>query len=433
MCSFVVSSHAATVEPYNIIPVSSAWSGVSFKRSSSGNTFVNPITPSDNGNSIVYYSDAGNYELLMLGGFIGGLNSIDYGLNLRYEQRISNNRGGTDIYYMICSYDYFNSFYAELSSHINVSLKEYLDTLYSIQTDLRGTNLWCYVSRYENVSASQSTLLSCTFTIPPNYTSDRIAVCVFSSIDSVHTSSQCLLQLFPIYVYPVGDSIRLLEEYKIDQQFRSDLIGSDEAGEESGLKGIFKKISQLPGQIGTFITGIGDRISGFFTDLKNKLSSLFTQLVENIKGLFIPPDGFFDDYKDQFDELLTDHLGALYQVDGIIVDLISHIVEFDPPSFSDEDPDFDIAIPVKKVYINADSDNWGVSASDPDDDDASEITLIPANATDGMYHVDLSFLEESPYSTIYGIYKAVVTCIIIFLMFAFARHEYDKFIGGNTG
>ena len=337
-------------------------------------------------------------------------------------------------YMIVCSDDFASSIVDFLTtSQSTISVQDYFDLLLDPST--RDSGVFFSGVKYQTTSSTPTSPV-CNYTVPSGY-NGKVNIFFISVLPGARSGNTYLQRIGDIYLDPIGSSIPLFEE----QQYRDDVIGSDKEGNESGLAGIFKKITQLPGQISGFLSGLGDRLLGSDEEgresglkgILKKIKDLPETISNKIKGLFIPEDGFFEHYKEQFDLLFTDHLGALYQVDGIIVDIISHLVNFNPPSFSDNNPVHDIAIPVKKVYINADSDSWAVSGSDPGDGESSEFTLIPSNSSDGMYHFDLSFLAESPYSTIYGIYKAVVSCVILFLMFLFARHQYDRFIGGNTG
>lgn len=86
------------------------------------------------------------------------------------------------------------------------------------------------------------------------------------------------------------------------------LIQSEEAGL---LEGILGKLQSLWNSI---------------TDLPNKLWSL----IENgLKNLFVPSEEYIVSYKDKWDELLSDRLGAVYQVVNVLTESWDGVMEAD--------------------------------------------------------------------------------------------------------
>lgn len=137
---------------------------------------------------------------------------------------------------------------------------------------------------------------------------------------------------------------------------------------------------------------LGDRIKGFFEDL-----------TESIKGFFIPSDGFFETVKDNFDSLLSEHLGILYQAPAMITDIIQLFVDWQPSDTPYIDfPAFDFDIAGTHIHL------WD------------------------KVHYTFDFLQNSPFSTIYAFYKTLVFCIISLAMVNLAIKKYHNIIGGGS-
>lgn len=137
---------------------------------------------------------------------------------------------------------------------------------------------------------------------------------------------------------------------------------------------------------------LGDRISGFFDNL-----------VESIKGFFIPKEGFFETAKEQFDQLLSDHLGFLYEAPSMVVDIFEVIGDWDPP----EQPS--ITLPAFNFNI---ADH-------------------PVHLWDEQVYT-FDFLGEQPWSTLYAIYKTFVFVLLSVAMINLAIKKYHDIVGGGS-
>ena len=137
---------------------------------------------------------------------------------------------------------------------------------------------------------------------------------------------------------------------------------------------------------------LGDRIKGFFDNL-----------VESIKGFFIPKEGFFDDVKERFDKLLSEHLGFLYQAPSMVVKILQLFVDWQPsetPYLDFPAVDFDVA----GTHVHL----WD------------------------KVHYTFDFLENAPFSTLYAFYKTLVFCIISLAMVNLAIKKYHNIVGGGS-
>lgn len=82
------------------------------------------------------------------------------------------------------------------------------------------------------------------------------------------------------------------------------------------IKSIWEGIKNLPGNI-------ANAIKGFFDSIVTALTNLGNFIIDGIKNLFIPSEEDITKMKDQWDNLLADRFGALYQVVELISDYAS--------------------------------------------------------------------------------------------------------------
>lgn len=176
------------------------------------------------------------------------------------------------------------------------------------------------------------------------------------------------------------------------------------------------KITQWFNNLKSWFTELGDRISGFFTELGNKITGAFDALKnwfdEHIiqpveewwQGVldwfeynFTIPDGYFDTWRDSWEQWLSDHFGFLYDAGTLISDVFTSIMDV----FSGESPNT-LDIPEVKLP-----------------DILGGAVLIEAQTFDFD-----GFVDSIPaLATIYGIY---VTCMYGAALFAIIK------LGQNT-
>lgn len=220
---------------------------------------------------------------------------------------------------------------------------------------------------------------------------DQIVI-TFISYSGNHNN----FMLFPIDVTctPYGDTLQDLK----DNQYHQDVIGSDTPDKESGLKGILAKIKALPGVI-----------------------------ADKIKSLFVPTDSDIDTFKQNMSNLLSEHLGGVYQAGSILDSFLQKLKDFSPYQH-DNCADYDFRLPPFGFFVNPDDSDSGSIFSDSDNG-GSRFDLVPVGS-DGYYHVDFSFLDNKPYKQIYTVYKAFVTVVFILLALNFCKRKFDEILGG---
>lgn len=212
------------------------------------------------------------------------------------------------------------------------------------------------------------------------------------------------------------------DEWKYNLGFTSLDVTYEEQKEGilEGVKGFFSelgdKITQWFNNLKSWFTELGDRISGFFTELGNKITGAFDALKnwfdEHIiqpveewwQGVldwfeynFTIPDGYFDTWRDSWEQWLSDHFGFLYDAGTLISDVFTSIMDV----FSGESPNT-LDIPQIKLP-----------------DILGGAVLIEAQT----FNFD-EFVDSIPaLATIYGIY---VTCMYGAALFAIIK------LGQNT-
>lgn len=203
-----------------------------------------------------------------------------------------------------------------------------------------------------------------------------------------------------------------------DQQFQDDVIGSEDSG---GLKGIFYELKQLPSRFGLWISSLGDRIGGFFTDLMDGL-------INGIKDLFIPTEQQINDFKDRTDQLLSDHLGVIYQAPNIMIDFIQELADFEPLR-SDDKNDYYIEFPSKNIYLNSDAvDSLNIISES--DNGGEVIPLIPDNTGNSTYRWSFGWLNDKPFSTFYSVYNVVIIFITVIGFCSYCIRKYNNIMEG---
>lgn len=244
--------------------------------------------------------------------------------------------------------------------------------------------------------------------------------------------------------------IKGTEQFYKDEIFQNDVIGSDEDGNESGLKGIIAFLKDLPGAIfeyfaafflwliGSDQEGNESGILGILAYIK-KLPSL---IMDKLKELFVPDDEFLNDTLADMDAFMIQHLGILYQAPKELIELISDFISLDVPFFDDVG-DYKLKMPALTIYVNSEPPpGQDIIYSNIDNDyqdaasDLSSYTafnVLPDNSLSGEeegFYLRLDFLTKQPFDILYNIYRvfSYAFVIVIFLLYAYRR--FNAVLGG---
>ena len=148
---------------------------------------------------------------------------------------------------------------------------------------------------------------------------------------------------------------------------------------------------------------LGDRISGFFDDLKLKIDIKVEEIKTAIHDFFVPPEGFFEEWKAKFDLMLSDNLGFIYDAPDIIIGFVTISKNL---LSSDTEPTLvfpEISFEIPGEY-------------------GGEVDLIEET------EVDFSFLDEHEvFSFLYNsAYPVILHIIMLFALLGYAKHIWER-------
>lgn len=140
----------------------------------------------------------------------------------------------------------------------------------------------------------------------------------------------------------------------------------------------------------------------------SRIGGFFDSLADKIKGFFIPSDpNFFDDYKDDFNDLLSDHLGILYDAPALFINIFQVLSDYEPTQSNDYS-DYYVNFPeLKYGFINGSGT-------------VSTETFFNGDV------IDFGFLNDSgPVRTLYLTYRTFITaaCVIMLVLLAWRKFE----------
>lgn len=199
---------------------------------------------------------------------------------------------------------------------------------------------------------------------------------------------------------------------------------------------IINTIKAVPDKLKLFFTQLGDRISGFFTDLKNSVVEQFNNvkqwfndlgntikqkfnelgdsihvffvelkndIIEGLKKLFIPQDGYFEQKKIELENWAKEHLGAVYQGTGLIIDFFKTLLTVSPKS---------PAITMPAIEF--------------------EFKGVSYHLTDPI-HYSFAWVNDSthPLFYIYKIYRGFVTLLLFLTFIRYLQRKYNEIFGGG--
>ena len=150
-----------------------------------------------------------------------------------------------------------------------------------------------------------------------------------------------------------------------------------EKGILSGIKGMWESIKALPETIG-----------------------------EKIKSLFVPSDGYFEDYTNSFQAYFKDCFGIIYELPDTVISIIRDLSEFSPS----EDGYF-IHFPEVSMPV-LDNGIW--------------YDRVIIEETD----ITFDFLEQGAFKSLYTMYRSVVWLIFVFALINLLIRKANNIFGG---
>lgn len=130
----------------------------------------------------------------------------------------------------------------------------------------------------------------------------------------------------------------------------------------------------------------------YFTNtLKHKIDLKVIEIKTSIHDFFVPPEGFFEEWKVTFDLMLSDNLGFIYQAPNFVIDIVEVVQEI-----LQNDQEVNLVFPAVEFDIAG-----------------YHIELFKDTK------VDFSFLEAGIWLTLYSMYK-----VMLYVIFALALIKY---------
>ena len=156
------------------------------------------------------------------------------------------------------------------------------------------------------------------------------------------------------------------------------------------------------------LDSIKDVLSGD-KGILNTLKSIPDLISDKIKGLFIPSEGYFDTYIQEYQDYFSERFGLLYEVPDSIADVFRQFIEFQPA-----EEGYYIDFPEVVLPVLEDG-QW------------RDVVLIDDT------RVTFDFLDEGPIATLYSMYRAALWLLFIFLLINLIIRKSDKVFGGGSG
>lgn len=204
-----------------------------------------------------------------------------------------------------------------------------------------------------------------------------------------------------IDVFEGGTSIQPI----IDQN--NTIINQNQTAENT-RKGIWETIKSIPSTIGNFFDSLGTKIGTFFDNLATKIGNFFKDLLDGIidglKTLFIPEDGYFETWFNNFKNYFEVKLGFLATPFTIFIDFVNSYLELDSSNDIIIDiPDITVPNFEENKIVSATSFNWSQ-------------TLKSKESLNTLWQLYLSFID------VYLILNFINLC----------ENKYNRIFGGDT-
>lgn len=199
------------------------------------------------------------------------------------------------------------------------------------------------------------------------------------------------------------ESFRPPSEDSLLQQEQNSLL---EEGNETS-KGIWESLKAVIEQIKNLPNYIANAIYDFFVTLGDRIGGFFEKLVEDIKGLFIPEEGFFDTYQQEFQTYFKERFGILYEIPELVIDLMTKILNFNP-----EEDEYVITFPEVVLPVLED----GVWRDE---------VLIESQ------DYSFNFINEAPYKILYDMYVAFIWLVYVLLLVNLIKNKANSVFKGG--
>lgn len=143
------------------------------------------------------------------------------------------------------------------------------------------------------------------------------------------------------------------------------------------------------------------------TSIPEKIKGFFDNLFEKIKGLFVPSEGFFDEYIGEYSIYFEESLGILYELPETVVDILSVFMYFNPNKTG-------YGIDIPEVTLPIKQENGAML----------NFTIFEAQ----FYEFD--FLNNGAFATLYQFYRSFVWVVLLLCLISFALKKFNQITGG---
>lgn len=136
------------------------------------------------------------------------------------------------------------------------------------------------------------------------------------------------------------------------------------------------------------------------------LKSIPEMIGEKLKSLFIPEDGYFDSYIQDFQTYFSERFGLLYELPEAIINILQQFISFTPT-----EDDYSINFP-EVVMPVLDNGEW------------YDKVIIDQTV------VNFGFLNEGAFNTLYTMYRSLIWLIFVFALINLIIRKANKVFGG---
>lgn len=143
--------------------------------------------------------------------------------------------------------------------------------------------------------------------------------------------------------------------------------------------------------------GLLQSVVEWLQSIKDAIVNLPELIIEKIKGLFIPTEEDMTEIKDNFDLLMQERFGALYEAGSIISEFVD--------SFTFQGEKRSVAFPMVEIFLAEDLFVFG----------GWEVDLVPYG-----------------FESIIGVLKGLIGIVCTLLFVVMLRNKFNKIVGDNT-
>ncbi len=138
-----------------------------------------------------------------------------------------------------------------------------------------------------------------------------------------------------------------------------------------------------------------------------RIKELPENIADSFKGLFIPEDGFFDTYQQEFQTYFRERFGILYEIPELVITLLTKFVKFNP-----KEENYSITFPEVVLPVLQDGE-W------------DEVVFIEAQ------DFSFDFINEAPFNALYDIYVAFIWLVYIMLLVNLIKNKANGVFKGG--